>query len=183
MMVFTDHIMYEIKMLRMAYWLLGVPWHSEWVGNSLIEAFCIHARALLEFFEGETSESDEKVCAFHFTNNTYRAFSGGKVNDRLRGKLHAQIAHLSYQRSKDDSDKIGSADRKALLELLNKEIDNFAAHLKSQYKEKWPADLGINVQGPTLPTQNMTGMVTGPMRTVTMTPQSVVSRHDVTSGE
>jgi hypothetical protein len=71
MLVFRDHILYEVKMLQMTYRLLQEPWYSGWIGNALIESFCIHARALIEFFDCNTSESDEQVCATHFTDGSY----------------------------------------------------------------------------------------------------------------
>lgn len=159
-LVFTDHIMYEFKMLQMTYLFLGVPFYSGWVGNALIESFSIHARNLLEFFGGTGSESDEKVCAYHFTNSSYKAFPNGEIPGELFGKLQAQIAHLSYQRTKDNADKIGPKDRKELLEFLNKEIEHFAAHLKLPFREKWPGSMKLDASSiAALPAQSFTGYV------------------------
>ena len=177
MLVFTDHVMYEIKMLQMTYGFLEVPWYSGWVGNALIESFCVHARALIEFFAKTKSQTDEQVCACHFTDNSYRSFENGKVSGPLWGKLQAQIAHLSYQRTKDNEDKVSPEDRKALLKLLNKEIDHFAAHLKSPFKERWPAEFrSKEVTFTGLPPQANTALVAGTiLQPYTLTPDSTVA--------
>jgi hypothetical protein len=177
MLVFTDHIMYEIKMLQMTYGLLGVPWYSGWVGNALIESFCVHARALIDFFEKRRPETDEQVCACHFTDNSYQPFPSGKVDGPLRGKLQAQIAHLSYQRAKDDDDKIGPEDRKTLLTLINREIDHFAAHLRSPFKDQWPSEFrSKTVSFSGLFSQANTALVTGSIvQPCTLTPGTTVA--------
>ena len=177
MLVFTDHIAYEIKMLRMTYRLLGLPAFSAWVGNALIESFSIHARALLEFFEEATPESEEQVCACHFTDGGYSPFVNGKLDPRLRGKLHAQIAHLSYQRTADDKDKLNAEDRKVLLQFLNREIEHFSTHLRSPYKEQWSPDLRVEIIAtPTLQAQDSTSsMVTLDTCQFTLTPDTAVS--------
>jgi hypothetical protein len=164
-------------MLQTTYRLLQESWYSGWVGNALIESFCIHARALIEFFDSNTSESDEQVCARHFTDGSYSPYANGKIGGTLRGKLHAQFAHLSYQRTEDDSDKVGVKERGELLQLLNKEIENFASHLRVPYKEHWPAELRSKeaVAVPSLGQQNATAIITGVVQPYTMTPVSIVT--------
>jgi hypothetical protein len=144
MLAFTDHIAYEIRMLHFTYQFLrldALAFFNPIMANALIESFCIHARNLLEFFEETTSESDEQICSCHFTEGDYKAFVDGELDGTLRGKLHAQVAHLSYNRTKDDKDKIQPADRDVLVQFLSKEVGHFFRHLKSPYKESVPADL------------------------------------------
>ncbi len=149
--MFTRHLPYEMDMLRVTYLMLSTPgaklWFTEYVLNALIEAFCVHARNLFEFYSATNSLKEETVAAQHFTTN-YQAFPDG-LPGRIIGKLNAQITHLSYNREDDADRKIGSDDRKRIFGLLELEMERFAAHLREPYKSQWREDLktGIKLDG------------------------------------
>ena len=51
-----SHIPYEFKMLVGTFGRLNAPAHADNVlNNALIESFCLHARALVDFFKNEQS--------------------------------------------------------------------------------------------------------------------------------
>jgi hypothetical protein len=139
-----EHIVYEARMLRATFMALAAPGLDMIVvpaiRNALIESFCSHARLLQDFFECQTSAAGEEVCACHFTDAMY-PFQREMLPDRLRGKLNAQILHLSYNRTKIAERKIGHEERVQLFRVLENEIEAFGLHLKEAYKPKWPDDL------------------------------------------
>src|SRR5262249_8038555 len=144
MEMLEEHVVYEARMLRATFIALAAPGLDLIVvppiKNALIVSFCGHARLLQDFFACETSPAEEAVCACHFTDG-YLPFQREKLPDRLRGKLNAQISHLSYNRTKVAERKIGHEDRVQLFRGLENEIEAFGAHLKEIYRPKWPNDL------------------------------------------
>ncbi len=131
---FGEHVIYEIDMLRHTYPRAQRSTGNRADDNAFIEAFCIHARLLIEFFVSRKPPTDDKMAAQHFTTGQgYRAFSAGKLDRALVGRLHTQIAHLSYSRSAKIAEKIGPADRKALYDAIEAEIERWAPHLREPY--------------------------------------------------
>jgi hypothetical protein len=143
MEAFEHHLAYEIQMLRFTNFLLSVPAFSKGVANALIEAFCIHARNLIDFFnqQSETPGGSDYMGARHFCRKEYKSFPNGDLDTKLTGKLSQQIAHLTYNRSAKGEDKIGPDERKELMKAIEGEIELFANHLRSPYKAAWKLDL------------------------------------------
>jgi hypothetical protein len=52
---------------------------------------------------------------------------------RLKGKLNSQISHLTYARTEDPNEKIGSQDRKELVKRIYDELVRWSNHLKPSY--------------------------------------------------
>jgi hypothetical protein len=181
MMLFEQHLVYEIKMLHMTYLFLQIPAFSGWTVNALIESFCIHVRNLIQFFDENYPQGGEDVCAQHFTDNYTSTL---KIDRRLIGKLNAQITHLSYNRAATDADKIDPGDRRDLLNAINDEISHFVAHLKQRYRDKWPVELTPDPKDPErkspipLLISNTTGLITGGGPTTTCTPSMYVAVFD-----
>lgn len=98
------------------------------VANALIESFCVHARALFEFF-------DKTRGARKFTITTYKPFDGGDPvrREALTRKLNNQVSHVMDSRTAVASEKIGPADRAEMHSLLNAEFKKFEAGLSPAY--------------------------------------------------
>lgn len=131
------HVPYEIIMLRACFDLLQVPQTDVLFGNALIEAFCVHARNLIDFFSSTDPVSGSVPAARHFTDDFYRPFSSAKPKGELYGRLNKQIAHLDYGRTDDDNKHIDTVDRISLYRLLEDEISNFDRHVREPYRSAW----------------------------------------------
>jgi hypothetical protein len=130
------HVKYEIDQMVCSLLMLGnvkvpVEWHLQdsWqkaLNNALIESFCVHARALFEFFEKPRG-------ARKYTEATYEPFKGVDISTWVK-KLNNQVAHLLDGRTDDDSLKIGDQHRIDMLHALGSEVEVFRKALKSEYK-------------------------------------------------
>jgi hypothetical protein len=103
--------------------------------NALIEAFCLHARNLNEFFQG--SGRDDTLKAATFADNRYKPRPSDKERKALISKINRQISHLTEQRTSVGEEKISSADRARLYSVLIAEADNFTRHLQPHLRSAW----------------------------------------------
>jgi hypothetical protein len=135
------HLPYEINMLRGTFKQLkqiddngGVPKEApiaqKVVRNALIEAFCIHARSLIDFL---TNRSDPKAgdgataaeFAPNFTSDLDVSVDPLKS---IRTKLNKEIFHLTKKRP-DTGQFDVSTDGIELLRLLEADIKRFQSEL------------------------------------------------------
>ena len=130
--VIERHLPYEIGMLFSTYKRLeaGEPDHD--VRNALIEAFCIHARNLIDFLKGK-----RKGVRARSVTDGYTPFAGTKIDRALTKKIEDQIAHLSIGRTSDPNEKIDGRVRSVLLWAIATELVEFQRHLKPQYRTAW----------------------------------------------
>src|SRR5579862_5901937 len=122
------HLDYEVKMLNGTYFAIPrAPLANDEtsiVKDALIESFCIHARALFEFFREEASRHE-------YTSSTY-ARCGHE--EKYRQRLNTQIAHVIYEgRTADDAKKINSLELFEMLNDLRQEWTRFKAARKAPY--------------------------------------------------
>ena len=103
--------------------------------NALIEAFCIHARNLDEFFQG--SGRGDTLKAELFADGEYAPLTNDKERKDLVRKINKQISHLTEQRTSEIKEKIGTADRAKLFYILIAEADNFTRHLQPHLRRAW----------------------------------------------
>ena len=119
-------LFYELWMLGATHAQLQKPATEAVISNALIESFCIHARLLLEFFDGK-----QGVRAYEYTGGSYQpqynVVLGEKLIGQLRVKLNEQIAHLSANR--DSAEKINRVERALLLEAIVQEVAHFFTKL------------------------------------------------------
>lgn len=130
--LFDEHLPYEIDMLFATHHLLSVGVEDPVVRNALIESFCIHARALINFFEGKGGAS-----ALSFANDNYVPFLKGRVRESLKRMLSQQIAHLTYERTSLENKKIGPEEREELITGIQAELRHFQMHLKAPFNIRW----------------------------------------------
>jgi polyphosphate kinase len=135
------HVCYELDMLTYTFdkLLLVEPlvqrnFQAGQV-NALIEAFCIHARNLDEFFQG--SGRGDTLTAVTFADSRYKPCPNDKERKDLLGKIRKQVSHLTEQRTSEAREKIGTADRAKLFYILIAEADNFTRHLQPHLRQAW----------------------------------------------
>jgi polyphosphate kinase len=103
--------------------------------NALIEAFCVHARNLDEFFQG--SGRADTLKAQTFADSRYKPRPNDKERKDIMRKINKQISHLTEQRTSVVEEKFGPADRAKLYSILIAEADNFTRHLQPDLRRAW----------------------------------------------
>jgi hypothetical protein len=140
-----EHIPYEVRMLRVTFVCLALPSMTLLVNplvvNSFLESFCIHARNLFEFFDEKRPVAKGYAAARHFAEVTYEPFPRGRVSEKKIGLLSKQIAHITYDRTVKQEEKLGMPHFVEFVRAIDDELQNFEAHLKATYKELWPPDM------------------------------------------
>lgn len=128
------HLRYELDMLFGTFEQLRTPVPNAIVGNALIESFCLHARALLDFFD-----NTQALHAREFTHAAYSPLLKGElgISDTLAEKLNTQIAHLSKKRVDEAGRKVGVDDRQQLRAGLLKALRHFESHLLPSHQGRW----------------------------------------------
>jgi hypothetical protein len=129
-----DHfIPYEIGMLRALHKLLKMGFRSKLERNAAIEAFHIHARNLMEFFQ------NDKQCAIAphvFTDNNY-CVDGTFISKKLKTKISQQIVHLTHERTDVDADKLSDDERDKTVDAIEKQIERFEKALTAGWLPVW----------------------------------------------
>jgi hypothetical protein len=124
---FTADLPYEIDMLRHTYGRLLNHGPEDIVGqNALIESFCVHARNLLELFNGHNK-------AIPVREMVVESYEPIRLN-ALYGQISEQINHLSSRR--EGAEKI-NATGPQIIGFLEREISRFQDHLKPGFREKF----------------------------------------------
>lgn len=131
---------YEMEMLSNTYAILANPPNNQLLVNVFIESFCVHARNIIEFvMNHHACDVDPRW----FTNDNYQ-IRRDFLRKSLRDRVNAQIAHLSYERTTDTKKKIGSQDRKELVDVVEQQLSRFHGHLKDEWKSSFSFELNIS---------------------------------------
>ena len=132
--IWAIHLPYELDMMEHTLSLLTLGVCKEGIlANALIESFCIHCRALIEFLQGQGGSDP-----YWFVQDTFKKPDFADVAAEIR-KLHTQIAHLTGERTDDPKKKLDDAARVTLFNKILSEFETFAMHLKPQYAKTWKA--------------------------------------------
>jgi hypothetical protein len=129
---FTQHLPYEIDMLRATYELARVPKPLA-EHEALAESFLMHARNLIEFFQ------DRPSCDFDprmFTVGSYQ-LNKDFVAEQVLPRINRQISHLTVKRASHDTEKLGPRDWALILRALEDEIGRFTKALTRDNAAKW----------------------------------------------
>lgn len=116
-------VTYELCMLDGTFSRLQAGETDEVRRNALIEAFCLHARQLLEFFGNK-----QGLRAEVFTGGTYAEVHTSNIDMRMRARLNHQISHLSKMREVD-RDRIRGPDLVELHAAIFAEAKHFQSKL------------------------------------------------------
>jgi hypothetical protein len=128
---FEEHLQYEINMLRALIYELPGTSPSTVIRNVVIEGIAVHARNLIEFFKNKAP------CDFdprRFTATGYNP-NGNFIDAVLESKINQQVSHLTAERTRDASKKIGTKELQGISEAIEREIDRFGKALTSIYQE------------------------------------------------
>jgi hypothetical protein len=131
-----EHVPYEIWMMHETHdMVLTRAVVPRPLMNACLESFAIHARALIEFFNGRKGSD-----ARYFTVGTYIPFKGGPIPSALTDKLNQQIPHITEKRFTTTHEKFNSRDMVALRALLDPEVEEFVRSMKASYVSIWDRD-------------------------------------------
>lgn len=130
------HLSYEINMLNGSYTLIlqidellekggATDLQRHDAMNAMKEDFCLHGRALLEFFTKKRTNSASDF-AIH-------AYNPGVAPDKMSQKLSNQVSHLMDSRTDVYDDKIQGADRDILLLWLADEVQRWICMRDASY--------------------------------------------------
>ncbi len=128
------HVRYELDMLFGTFEQLQMPQAHAVVANALIESFCIHARALLDFFSNA-----QGLHAKEFADSGYLPLPLSElgVSGELATKLNTQIAHLTKKRVNASDLKIGAGEHQQLRSAVLAALRHFEGHLQPSYRDRW----------------------------------------------
>jgi hypothetical protein len=113
----VEHLKYEFDVLDAAYDFIHGNGHDlereDWLRiNSAIEAFWLHARNLIEFFERRTTGDDKGIAsAEDFTKRPVQ-YDLPPKRQGIRLMIDQQVCHLQYNRITDADHKSGHAPTK-----------------------------------------------------------------------
>lgn len=138
--ILGEHLPYELWMLRETYARLKSPPADDVLRNALIEAFCIHARQLLEFFDNKQGKH-----AKDFTGGNYATAHLSGLTKPERDKLNTQIAHVTANRTINPAEKICHALRAKFLTALEREAQHFEGKLASEFQGMFKAPVHSQV--------------------------------------
>jgi len=130
------HLKYEIDMLNGSYALIdnidalldagnADAIQRQVAVNALKEDFCLHARALIEFFTKPRGENSASGFAPGYSTPP-------EPGDYVR-KLNNQISHLMDARTMNSVEKITDASPAAIMQWLERELRAFRAALAHPY--------------------------------------------------
>jgi hypothetical protein len=130
---FTDHLPYEIWMMREAMKALATRQLSPFETNAFIETFCLHARNLIEFFK------TKEACDFDPRDLAVPGFILNKrfIGDAALTQITRQVSHLTKGRRADNAEKITVGDMRTMLREIEAEIDRFVRNLTPKRKAQW----------------------------------------------
>ncbi|MCA1807047.1 MAG: hypothetical protein LC687_04250 [Actinobacteria bacterium] len=94
----SNHLYYEIWMLYSAAHRLPAATHGTVAHNALIESFAIHLRAVLDFLFPPQQAYESDVLAVDFVTPLPYDTRISELLDRLRERVHTEVAHLTYGR-------------------------------------------------------------------------------------
>lgn len=127
-----EHIPYEADMLNGTYELLQTGVKDTVTRNAIIESYCIHCRALIDFMKNKG-----EVRASLFTDNfDSKEVCKGKNYNML---ISDQIAHLSHRRTSNPEEKLGPKLWLDMYQDITLHLQDFISNIREPYTwtSKW----------------------------------------------
>ena len=131
------HLPYEINLLRVAARGLSEVEARGMSANIFIEVFCVHARNLIEFFDGRWAQSDD------FTASQFAGYTCKVDLKEQRQRINKRISHLTTERVRGDDNKISHLECLRTYVELENEIERFMEGLTPQMRSALPARFNI----------------------------------------
>ncbi|HXQ74021.1 MAG TPA: hypothetical protein VN844_26190 [Pyrinomonadaceae bacterium] len=136
-----EHLPYEIDMMRAIYPVAVAGSPSRAVHNAMVEDFLLHCRNIIEFFKYNPP------CDFSpifFTDGTFK-INKTFVNAKLYDKINQQISHLTAERTRVKTDKLGPSEWKILKDQIEGEIARMEAALSDDARRSWKYNLPTTI--------------------------------------
>jgi hypothetical protein len=142
--IFEHHLPYEIDRLAETYGLLndaselrrGLSQATcDTVADSLIVAFCVHGKALIEFLSKSDGESYASSTDYADNYQSWKIAHGSREHS-IRGKLNNQLSHLTFGRTAVNPEKIGPEDRTFIVQKIKSELERWTPCLRAEYNAK-----------------------------------------------
>jgi hypothetical protein len=139
--IIEEHLPYEVDMLRGLYSQFGKvnpsldEFNQKVQYYAQINSFCVHARALLDFFADIRKDKTDAI-ASNFTSGYKPTFDQTiEPLKSLRTKLNKQIFHLTNDRTIVAAQKFQpSTDAQEVMKVIEPAIGHFAACLTPDFK-------------------------------------------------
>jgi hypothetical protein len=133
--IFVEHIPYEIDMLRETYRMLAaVPPPTDALKNALIEAFCVHARSLLDFFKSTSTNTNDAVATEFATGYVPQIDETVDPLKTIRLKLNKQIFHLTKDRTIVNVEKFDPGiDGPEVVNTIETELARFVGFIRPEF--------------------------------------------------
>jgi hypothetical protein len=140
-----EHLPYELNMLDYAYEALAKETlqsdDAELSKNASIECFFLHARNLIEFFNGSKSV-ERTASAAHFTTEEI-----SYDLPKLMNEINNQIAHLNYPRGAHTKVLNGS-DMRRIKEAIDRAVTLFQNKLSDDARPHWEVRMPNEIEIP-----------------------------------
>lgn len=139
--IIEEHLPYEIDMLRGLYGQFGKvnpsldEFNQKVQYYAQINSFCVHARALLDFFADQRKDQTDAI-ASDFSSGYKPTFDQAKEPLKtLRTKLNKQIFHLTKDRTVVPAQKFQpDTDAQEVMKVIEPAIAHFTACLAPDFK-------------------------------------------------
>lgn len=136
LVLLVKHFHYEVVMMRATHVLLaGAP--DQLTYNAFHEAFCIHARNLIEFFKNK-HDCDPRW----YTQPSFK-LKKRFIADSALTKIIAQVAHLLIARANADDKKITIDETIEYRNAIEDELQRFLDAMTPEYRDALPS-FGVN---------------------------------------
>jgi hypothetical protein len=146
----TKHYVYEVNMLRAAHralatakdWTLKDELTDQAAKNALIESFCVHARALLDFYKS-TARGDDVVATNFIASGKFAAATTSQLPGDIRDRVNKQIAHLTE--SRENANWIDADALNTLLVAIETDHAAFRKAVEPQFAGCFTGELQIPI--------------------------------------
>jgi hypothetical protein len=136
----AQHYVYELNMLRWTDAQLRVT-PTGFLANALIESFCVHARALMDFYKS-SGRGDDVVATDFITAGQFAARATSQISPDIRDRVNKQVAHLTGARE-NPTKKVDKADRKTLLTAIEADHTAFKNAVNAQFVGCFKKELAV----------------------------------------
>lgn len=137
----AHHYIHEVNMLRQTYYHHGIA-TEQVVKNALYESFCIHVRALWDFYSPQQNPHQSDVLACQFASSWQpNSTQVSQLGDNLRKQINKQIAHLTTDR--EIAVRILPTDMKILLDAINLDHNHFVQTVDSNYQDCFGEEMKV----------------------------------------
>ena len=127
-----EHYCYEINMLGQTLQHHRTITDNATVKNALYVSFCVHARALWDFFSSTRPQGDD-VIAKEFAPSWQPLSSNiSKLSINQRAAINKQVAHLT--KTRENTSPIEDKDMQDIHDALIKDHEKFKNEVDAQYK-------------------------------------------------